>query len=379
MKIKFSYLLTLSAMLVAGCAAYYSVFGLSQLFAGASIAVIIMASSLEFSKVVVVSFLHRYWNKISKTLKAYLTIGVIILVCITSAGIYGFLSNAYQKTANKLEIHEGELSLLDGKKLIFQNSLDDNKKIIESKNKRIEQLTGLRVNQENRMDGTKNSFGKDKVRDDISSATKEIQKLTDDIDAINADNSILSDSIGVYETKALELKTKSTVAGEVGPLKYLSKLTNTPMDKIVNYFILLLIFVFDPLAVALVLATNKVMEIESSENNKTDELPIPADIYEEITEEPIDDIEDIDQELIDSEPEIIQEEESEEPQLKIEPVQTTGKIRLEDIKEIKESNRGFSVPIPKPKKVTNSIGRVGTNKIVKDDDANKLFFKRDTK
>ena len=116
MKFKFSFLVALAATLVAGCSAYYSVFGLSQLFAGASLSVILMASSLEFSKVIAVSILEKYWNKIGKTLRVYLIIGVTILVCITSAGIYGFLSNAYQKTASNVEMSDAALGVLNNKK-----------------------------------------------------------------------------------------------------------------------------------------------------------------------------------------------------------------------------------------------------------------------
>ena len=92
----FQYIVGLSALLVAGSAAYYSVFGLSKLFAGATFAVVVMAGSLEFAKLVSASFLYRYWYKVNEWLKYYMTIGVVTLVFITSAGIFGFLSNAYQ-------------------------------------------------------------------------------------------------------------------------------------------------------------------------------------------------------------------------------------------------------------------------------------------
>ena len=92
----FSTLIGISALLVAGSAAFFSVFGLSRLFSGAFFSVIIMAGSLEFAKLVAASFLYRYWNDINRILKAYLMIGVGTLVLITSAGIFGYLSNAYQ-------------------------------------------------------------------------------------------------------------------------------------------------------------------------------------------------------------------------------------------------------------------------------------------
>ena len=92
----FTTLIGVSALLVAGSAAFFSVFGLSKLFAGAQLSVIIMAGSLEFSKLVAASFLYQYWYSASKLLKTYLSIGVVVLVLITSAGIFGYLSNAYQ-------------------------------------------------------------------------------------------------------------------------------------------------------------------------------------------------------------------------------------------------------------------------------------------
>jgi hypothetical protein len=242
MKIKFSLLVAVSAALVAGCAAFFSVFGLSQLFAGASIAVIIMASSLEFSKIVAVSFLHRYWNRVSKLLKIYLSVGVFVLVGITSAGIYGFLSNAYQKTAYKFEISEGGLAILNNKKLSFEKNISDNQKIIETKSSRLNQLNDLRNTQESRLDLSKSNQDKSRIRNDINSASNEIQKLNNEIDNLNSKNASLSDSVNLYGIKVIEAKSNDDVASEIGPLKYMSELTGQPMDKVVNYFILLLIF-----------------------------------------------------------------------------------------------------------------------------------------
>ena len=382
------------ALAVAGCAGYFSVWGLSQLFAGASTAVIIMASILEVAKVVTTTALHKYWNQVSTRLKVYLTTGVTILMIITSAGIYGFLSNAYQRTADKLEIHEGNVSILESKKIIFEKKITDNEKIITTKNKRIDQLTNLRSNQENRLDSAKTNRAKDKVRTDISIATTEIQKLSNDIDGLNNKNAILSDSISKYNTKVLELKAGSDVAAEVGPLKYIAELTGAPMGKIVNYLILLVIFVFDPLAIALILMTNRVFQIQNSEK-ETNHIkyqvnePLKEPLNEGINETDI---------CVNEEVEIISEDESndnieglnegvnndvtpkQEPIEKSfivrkEPVITTGKVELENIKEIKESNRGYSVKVPQPK-TNNTIERIGSNKIIKTGDNNEIIFKR---
>lgn len=419
MKIRFSYIMLILSLSVAGCAAYFSVWGLSQLFAGASTAVIIMASILEVGKVVTTTALHRYWHKLATGLKIYLTISVGVLMLITSAGIYGFLSNAYQKTSNKLEIHEGELGILDGKKAIFEKGVADNQKIIDAKAKRIDQLTNLRGNQETRLDGSTSNRSRNSVRGDIQSANTEIQKLTKDIDDLNVKNGVLSDSIGVYDVKALELKSNSDVAGEVGPLKYISELTGTPMAKVVNYLILLLIFVFDPLAIALILITNRVFQLEGQNNPlepKEDETKkvlkdavkvlkkqsyadsIKKVIQDKMKRKNLEKPEDNDQDfeqasLIDFENYIKSEEGDavsdavseavseavsdvtlEQIAQIAQPEKPKEKIQLEDIKEIKEG-RGFSVPVPDAKS-TNTIERIGSNKVVKNGDNNKVYFKR---
>lgn len=444
MKTKLKYLILGLALSVAGCAAYFSVWGLSQLFAGASTAVIIMASVLEIGKIVTTTALHTYWDKLAKTLRVYLSISVVILMIITSAGIYGFLSNAYQSTANQLEIHEGELGVLDAKKATFEKSVTDNQKLIDTKTKRLDQLSNLRTTQEARLDNSGSNRARNSVRGDIKSADSEIQKLNTEIDALNAKNIVLADSINKYNVKAIEMKAGSSVAAEVGPLKYISQLTGVPMASVVNYLILLLIFVFDPLAVALVLITNRVfqLEAEEGETKKDSTQQVLEEIVEELNneninvevenvevqnepifnksqlessgvlirehdndvlEEPVeyDDDETIEQPVFENiidpideiivdeetgefnlpeeeiiydeeeivvetpieeeneisviEDEIVEPEELPIPEEKYEP---KGKITLEDIKEIKERNRGFSVSIPDPRR-NNFIQRIG--------------------
>lgn len=429
MKFKLKYTMLGLALAVAGCAAYFSVWGLSQLFAGASTAVIIMASVLELGKIVTTTALHTYWNKLAKALRVYLAISVVILMIITSAGIYGFLSNAYQTTANKLEIHEGELGVLEAKKGTFEKSVADNQKLIDTKTKRLDQLSNLRSNQESRMDNSVSNRARNSVRNDIKSADSEIQKLNTEIDALNAKNIVLADSINAYNVKAIELKSGSQVAAEVGPLKYIAQLTGIPMASVVNYLILLLIFVFDPLAVALVLITNRVFELEREKPeepivNKTKEVVEELNNEEEknveahdepnidknehvlprvpiieldnnVLEEPIEfpDDETIEEpefeNILDPMDEVIVEEEMVETQLPEESIEIKeeeplpspqdevevtntepeietvegesylpkGKITLEDIKEVKERNRGFSVNVPEPRR-NNMIQRI---------------------
>ena len=112
----FPFIIALSALSVSASAAFYSVTGLSKLFAGASTEVLIMAGSLEISKLVIASLLYQYWDTLNKALKTYLTIACFILILITSAGIYGFLSSAYQETAALAGNVDAQIALVETKK-----------------------------------------------------------------------------------------------------------------------------------------------------------------------------------------------------------------------------------------------------------------------
>ena len=331
MKIKFSNIVSLIALSIAGTAAYFSVFGLSQLFAGATIAVIIMASILEVGKVVTTTLLQRYWGVLGKAIRIYLSIGVFTLMIITSGGIYGFLSNAYQKTANKLELHEGELSVIDSK----IKSYEDTK---NQKSNRREQLINLREKQEVRIDSAKTNKSKIRVEKSIEDANNEIIKLDRDIDVLN-------DSINVYNTKVLTIKSGSEVASEIGPLKYLSELTGQPMGSVVNWFILLLIFVFDPLAVMLIIAANKLMLLEGKKEEPITtiiEKEVPVEVIVEVIKEiPVDVI---------IEKEVIKEVEVEKVVTNIEYI--SDETEINRLNEIVES---LTIDLEKEKKNIKTI------------------------
>ena len=245
----FPYIIALSALAVSASAAFYSVSGIMKLFAGASLAVGIMAGSLEVAKLVIASLLYQYWTELNKFLRTYLTIAAFVLILITSAGIYGFLSSAYQETANRAGIVDQKILGLETKKKLYEGTR-------EGIYKEKESLSGLK---ESLSKGSTTQFTDRKgnlvVRSNnasikqIESASKSDEKLSGKLDAVN-------DSIFSLENKILEVKTSSTVSSELGPLKYLSGLTGQPMDKIINWFLLVIIFVFDPLAIALVIAAN---------------------------------------------------------------------------------------------------------------------------
>tara|TARA_A100001515_G_scaffold26384_1_gene20274 strand:- start:3484 stop:4338 length:855 start_codon:yes stop_codon:yes gene_type:complete len=230
----FKYYVGLSALLIAGSAAAFSVFGLSKLFAGAALSVIIMAGSLEFGKLVAASFLYRYWNNINRLLKIYMTIGVITLVLITSAGIFGYLSNAYQgatvnfeKQSTSLLYKEDRLEQLEEDKIYLKEELEESiaslpENYITAKRKLREEYNPKVLN----------------INDEILKIKQEIGDL----------------KISLVETGV-----------DVGPAIYLARVFNTDIDTVVKFFIFILIFVFDPMAIALVLAYNRTLQDEQGD------------------------------------------------------------------------------------------------------------------
>ena len=245
----FPLIIALSALSVSASAAVYSVTGLSMLFAGASTAVIIMAASLEVAKLVIASLLYQYWGKLNKILRVYLTIAAAVLILITSAGIYGYLSSAYQKTADQTSIVDSKVASLETKKKLFEETRDNILKEKQSIASLQGTLSQSSTTQYTDKKGNLVVRSNNAVIKNIESASKSNEKLSGKIDVVN-------DSIFALESKILEIKTTAVGESELGPLKYLSALTGVAMDRIINWYILVIIFVFDPLAIALVIAAN---------------------------------------------------------------------------------------------------------------------------
>jgi hypothetical protein len=245
----FPFIIALSALSVSASAAFYSVSGLMKLFAGAAFAVGVMAASLEVSKLVIASLLYQYWDKLNRALKIYLIVAVSILILITSMGIYGFLSSAYQETANKDQVTTQQITTLETKKKLYEGTRDN---ILKEKQS-LSDLRGSLSKGSTTQYTDKN--GNLVVRSNNASI-KQLDKASQSDDKLSSKVDIVNDSIFSIENKILAIKTNSTTASELGPLKYLSGLTGIGMDRIINYLLLVIIFVFDPLAIALVIAAN---------------------------------------------------------------------------------------------------------------------------
>jgi len=305
-KFTFPTIIALSALSVSASAAFYSVTGLSKLFAGASFEVLVMAGSLEIAKLVIASLLYQYWTELNRLLKIYLTIAAAVLVMITSAGIYGFLSASYQETASRAGVIDKQIELLEVKKNRFDESrtyyLSEKKSLDESISELRQGLSNNVIQYRDRETG--------QILTTTSSSTrialqKELEQAISSRDGISKKLETVTDSITSLEIKMLDVENNSDVASELGPLKYISELTGTPMAKVVNILMLVIIFVFDPLAVSLVIAANfafarlKKKDDEEEVNQDDDDLSV----WDETLQDGLDDLEEEDEEKITPSPE----------------------------------------------------------------------------
>jgi len=237
---KFQLILGLSALFIAGCAAFFSVFGIGKLFSGAFIAVVIMASSLEIGKLVTASFLYRYWDKINLLQKVYMAAATIALILITSAGIFGYLSNAYQGAT--VEFEKQTTALIFKEEQVEQLE-EDKQFLLKELEQQVNSLPDNYIT------------AKRKLREDYNPQ----------ILGINSELLELKKEVGDLKTELVETGV------DVGPAVYLARAFNTDIDTVVKFFMFILIFVFDPLAVMLVVAYNQVLLENRPKKEKTQE------------------------------------------------------------------------------------------------------------
>jgi len=270
MKEKFlPWFLLFCAIGLSATAAYYSVVGLSIVFVGAAIPVIVMGSFLEISKIAIATYLHNQWKKTYTLLKIYLTTALIVLSVITSIGIYGLLSTGFQKNIAKLEIGEKQIQNIEVKKQRFEDikiELNQEKSILDSDisklrdglsnnttTQSIDRKTGQIITKENA--GNRKSF---EIQLSLSQTRRD--EISKKIDALN-------DSITNLDVKILDMESNSTNSNEIGAVQYVSEITGASLQTVANWFIFLLIFVFDPLAITLIIATNQAFELKKPKFN----------------------------------------------------------------------------------------------------------------
>ena len=262
-------LLGLSALFVAFNAAFFSVSGLSKLFAGASLSVILMASSLEAAKLITAGYLYNYWEKINKVFRIYLSIGVVILILITSLGIYGFLTAAFQDTFNIYSITEKQRTFLQQKEKFWADDVARYDVELSRISDNIATLSNAKASSIQVRDTTSTTgFRQTISTTELRLSQQRIAVEEENRKEVQSKREVAADSLQSIQLKILDLDTDTEVSSELGPLQYLSGLLDKPMDQIINWFILIIIFVFDPLAVALVVAFNNALKIDKGESDK---------------------------------------------------------------------------------------------------------------
>lgn len=230
-----NYVTIATALILSVIAGYFSVVGLATIFSGAYYSVLLMAAALEIAKVVAVSWLTRNWDGCPKAIKYYLTSSVAVLMLITSMGTFGYLSKAYLETNTQIEQMrlqiaplETQLSLAERKLRNAQTSLDALDRLVAQSD--IQQANRIRNSQRSERAA---------LATEISSASREVEMVS---------------------SKLLPLRsTKATTEAEIGPLKYVAEMiygnsASTHFDAAVRGVIILLVIVFDPLAIVLLIA-----------------------------------------------------------------------------------------------------------------------------
>lgn len=273
----FTALLAFTALLVAGCGAYFSVLGIATLFSGHFWQVAVMAGSLELGKLVTTSFLYRYWKKIIWFLKVYMIVAVLVLMGITSMGIYGYLSSGYQVNAGKTE-------LIDNKASLIVQQKDNIAKEIEQINQRIATLNEARKSQEARLPEMSSRAAKP-VYEDMARAAEEIKGLTARVQTLQT-------TVFEKDNELITLNSEGNAVHDIGTFKFVAESVGLPLDTVVKIFIICIVAVFDPLAVALVLAYNIARGgsiLKETKQFLIDE-PVPAKKQTIITEEIIEEV-----------------------------------------------------------------------------------------
>jgi Skp family chaperone for outer membrane proteins len=282
------YLLLFCALGLSATAAYYSVVGLAVIFSSVAIPVVIMGTFLEISKISIATYLHSSWSKIYTAMKVYLVVAVVVLSFITSLGIYGLLSGGFHQNISKLEVGERVIQSVEVKKQRYEqikqeylqekHTLDRDisalRGALSSKTtlSHVDKKTGAVIN-------TESAGNRKAYETQLKETSTQREQLSRKIESLN-------DSITALDMHVLDLENTENASGELGVIKYVHELTGWSMNGIANTFILLLIFVFDPLAIMLVIATNQAFESSKPKYNIYGEVKSREPSFDE-SDEPV--------------------------------------------------------------------------------------------
>ena len=373
------YFILLMAVTLAATVAYVSISGLLTVFSGAGFLGLLFFSAIEISKIIATSAIHTYGKKIGWVYNGLLSLGIIIAMIITSMGVYGFLSSGYQKNSAKSDGVDREITLIDTKiKLKEQSRESINSQLVQTQ-KSVSQLrTALGNNTQTRVDRsgnviTSSSTGNRKAfESQLKIATDTEIRLTNDLNSADSVINVLSES-------KVELETNAAMSSELGPLKYLADVTGSSMDNVMKWFILLLIVIGDPMAILMIIIFNKIINGKDDAVNDAVNDAVSDAVNEGVNEGASEGVNEEEFETLD---ELLAIQSMSPPDgtgilsamdIVEEPKPQERTITVEDLPE--RNNRGFSVNIP-DRKPNNSVERIGSNKEVRENEPGKVFFKK---
>lgn len=240
-----------TAFLIASCAGYFSVTGIGQLFSGAAMSAIAMATALEIGKLVTVSFVYRYWTQISRTLRIYYVTAATILMLITSVGVYGYLVSAYAAASTGIRDTERQAAVLESRQATIEQS-------ITRLSTQLTQATEIAQQQERRLDQLVGRTG-------FATQQKVVQQQTQRLGELQQQITTLSntrDSIAQVQAQTISAITGTS---KIGTFYYVAQMLHVELDVVIRWFVLAIVLVFDPLSVTLILAYNIVRKTEETE------------------------------------------------------------------------------------------------------------------
>jgi hypothetical protein len=204
----------------------------------------VMAGCLEYGKIVTAAYLKKNWNLLGIAIKYYLSVAVVVLMIITSMGIFGFLSDAFQSQSLRIESVDRQIEFIN-------NSININKGEISRYGDNIKNYTALRNSQENNYSKlVERNAQTGRVNSMIKNADNQISQVSKKIDSLQNVNLLLYKNIDSVKNTNMDMER------EVGGFRFIAESFNVPLKKAVKWFILMIVFVFDPLAIALVIALN---------------------------------------------------------------------------------------------------------------------------
>jgi len=296
----FKYILGFSAFALASCAAFFSVKGIALLFAASFWSVAVMAGTMELAKLISASYLYRYWNDTNKILKKYMLVATILLMGITSLGIFGFLSDAFQRNFSQYSLNQNKIQGLKTQQAFYLSQIDFNqsklKDLIElQKTYQVSLDSAVKqdVTTTKTTEGGLFSSGKtEKITDSklvqsrekiVTGSQQNINSLFEQISFVNKELDELTKKNSENNQMIIQLESDNT-KGEIGTFKFVADAFGLKIETAVRIFIILIVIVFDPLAVCLVIAYNSL-----SKSTKILEAKDPI-IIEKIVEKPIEKI-----------------------------------------------------------------------------------------